>query len=272
MPIAFVAVSPAAAPPEGAALRRESEEIVEEAIMDAEIVDEPCWAAPEGAPPPEAAPFVKKPTPKKRRWLLAAGIAGGGLFAMVLLCGGIGAWVSGQGSGNPGGGAGDPKESSSYSGAGPDASTYTPPPVDTSYADPYASSSSSYTAPATHEYTQAPSISTDYYAPAPAAYDPGAAAAENLWSFDRASELRAAIAQDQARLKELDALIFGAGAGSWIGDIAAGNEKSKLDQYLGPLVRQGADTAKSRLQTQRNEVQIRLDANLAELARLERGY
>jgi hypothetical protein len=240
-----------------------------ETVLDAQVIEnESFWVgADAGAPSPVAEIIPKKA--KKPRLILAATLAGGGLLAMVLICGGIassGRSSNVAGDGDPKGAASDTDPFSS-AGAGP-------PPAQ-SY-DPYSSSnyvstpaaeyapSQDYAAP---QYTQAPSIAAD------GSY--GAASTPTpLWNFsvDRASELRSAIAQDQARLKDLDILITGAGAGSFVGEMAAGNEDNWFDRLAGPFVREGAETARRRWQTERDEVQIRLNANLAELARLEQGY
>jgi hypothetical protein len=270
-------------------------------VIDAEIIeDKPFRAAP--APPSPAAPSATTPPKrKKRRWLIAAGVGGGGLLACVVLCAGIGAMAtasrsgaSGDGDSSSDGGYADGAGSYSsdayastdytatpdpYASTGstpapdPYASTgYTPTPQPTY--DPYATSGSSYaTAPAT-DYAASQDYSAGTYSQAPSITDTSSydSTAAPLWSFDRASELRDAIAQDQARLKDLDILIFGADAGSITGEAAAGNEQSRLDQLLGPWLRRGSEAAKRRLETERAEVQIRLNANLAELSRLEQGY
>jgi hypothetical protein len=247
-PIAFVMPPPLPKSPEPP----KPTEVVAEVVAA-----KPTIAAPVTAPPQRSSWPIIVPI------LL---IGGGGFAALMLMCGGLavlGFLLDRQGT------------STSVPVPSP-----APVSISTTY-DPPSYTAPSYTAPATYSepiYTPV----TESYATAPApAYDPNAyatpapapAPADNFWNFgvDRASELQAAIDADTKRLADLDAQIFLSGATGGLGGVAEQRAETAADQVLGALINAGAQSIKQQLQSERDSVQIRLNANRAELARLQSG-
>jgi hypothetical protein len=203
--------------------------------------------------------------------LIPVGIAGGGVLLLLVMCAGIGLafvrWSSSDSvavrtSGPTDAAMSTPSYTPAYSPPAytpavyPEPATYTP--AEPAYMPP----ALAYTPPA---YVEPPQVSLP-----PAVPPAGSEQPFNFFSFDRAAELEAAIAADRQKLLELDIAIAAAAGGQGAGRIVERDSESSLDAFIGALFGAAAEGAKSQLQTERDAVQTRLNANLAELATLPR--
>ena len=257
--------------------------ILAEAVAEATAAPSP--AAPPAVTLPKSNDALVAAPPKRSRkaaWLLGCGAVGaGGMLLLLLTCGGIIALASmGRGQGTTYDEKGDIATINDWSKGG--TSTYTPDYSASSYASDSKAGDSSpsynytdpYAAPASNYQTPSYDAAAGYKTPASTA--PSIADSSStppLWDFsvppDRITALPQAVAADERALADLnDGTTVTAGIGL-IGAVVENFSGNADYRDRGARTRDVAKEGVDFLAQQRAIIQSRLDANRAELARLQ---